>query len=137
MTKLQPYLTFNGQCEAAFAFYEECLGGKTLMMVKFADSPMADQAPPDWGDKVLHATFGFSGQTFGGADLPPGEYKTPQGFSATLNLESAAEADRLFDRLSEEGTVRLPIQATFWAQRFGMLTDQFGTPWMINGGTPD
>jgi len=106
------------------------------MMMRYADSPMADQVSRDWGGKILHATFALSDQTFGGADLPPGEYKTPQGFSVTLNLESAAEADRLFERLSEGGSVRVPMQATFWAQRFGMLADRFGTPWMINGGTP-
>jgi len=69
-----------------------------------------------------------------GADAPPGQYQKPQGFSVMLNIDDAAEADRIFHTLAEKGDVQLPIQETFWARRFGMLVDQFGTPWTINCG---
>ena len=134
--KLNPYLTFNGQCESALKFYEKCLGGKILMMMTYGDSPMAKQMPPDWGKKIIHATFALADQTLGAADAFPGSYQKPQGFSVTLNIDTAAEADRIFKMLAEKGTVQMPVQETFWALRFGMFVDQFGTPWMINCGKP-
>ncbi len=71
-----------------------------------------------------------------GGDAPPGQYEKPQGVAILLSLDDAAEADRIFEALAENGTVQMPIQKTFWAQRFGMLVDQFGTPWLINCGKP-
>ena len=135
--KFNPYLTFNGDCEAAFKFYETCLNGKIVMMMTYGDSPMAKQMPPDWGKKIIHATFSVGDQILGGADSFPGQYQKPQGFSVALNIDTAAEADRVFSKLAEQGTVQMPIQETFWALRFGMLIDRFGTPWMINCGKPD
>ena len=134
--KLNPYLTFNGQCESALKFYETCLGGKILMLMKYEDSPMAKQVPPDWGKKIIHATLALADQTLGAADTFPESYQKPQGFSVTLNIETAAEADRIFKMLAENCTVQMPVQETFWALRFGMFVDQFGTPWMINCGKP-
>ena len=135
--KLNPYLTFNGQCESALKFYEKCLGGKILMMMTYGDSPMAKQMPPDWRTKIIHATFALTDQALGAADVFPESYQKPQGFSITLNIDAAEEADRIFKMLSEKGTVQMPVQETFWALRFGMFVDQFGTPWMINCGKPD
>ena len=129
-----PYLTLDGQCEAAFQFYEQCLGGKIVTMMTYGDSPMAEQAPPGWRQKILHATFALDGQTLGGADVPPEYYQKAQGLSVALNLNDAAEAERVFQALAEEGMVQMPLQQTFWAARFGMLVDRFGTPWMINCG---
>jgi PhnB protein len=134
--RLNPHLAFNGQCEAAFRFYETCLGGQVVMMMTYGDSPLAEQTPPDWRGKVLHATFTLGDHVLTGADAPPEGYQKPQGFSVLLNFEEAdaAEADRIFAALAEGGTVQMPIQETFWALRFGMLVDRFGTPWMINCG---
>src|SRR5262245_59897725 len=132
--KLNPYLSFNGQCEAALKFYERCLGGTIMHITTYSESPMVAKVPADWGKKILHATFTLDDQTIGAADAFPDSYRTPQGFSMTL--ETAAEAERVFSILAEGGTVQLPLQETFWALRFGMLTDQFGTPWMINCGNP-
>ncbi|HMF89342.1 MAG TPA: VOC family protein [Candidatus Angelobacter sp.] len=134
--RLNPYLTFNGQCEAAFKFYEKCLGGKILMMMTYGDSPMAGQTPPDWQKKILHTTLTVGNQVLQGADLTPDRFQKPQGFRVTLNIAATAEAERVFKALAEEGAIEMPIQETFWAQRFGVLTDQFGTPWIINGGEP-
>ena len=136
MIELNPHLGFNGQCEAAFQFYEKCLGGKVVFQIAYGDSPAAKAVPPEWQRKVLHATFKLGEQRLTGADAPPGSYEKPQGFSVTLNIGAAEEADRVFTALAEGGEVHMPIQETFWALRFGMLTDQFGTPWMINCGKP-
>jgi PhnB protein len=132
--QLNPYLTFNGQCEAAFKLYEKCLGGKIVMMLPYGDSPMADQTPPGCRGKILHCTFALGDQVLAGVDAPPERYQKPQGFSVALNLDDAAEAERIFNTLAENGTVQMPLQETFWAVRFGMLVDQFGIPWMINCG---
>lgn len=134
--RINPYLSFDGQCEAALQFYERCLGGKIVYMMTYAQSPVAPQVPPEWGKRIYHATFSFGDQTLGAADAPPGRYQSPQGFSLTLDIDAPAEADRVFERLSEKGTVQMPVQVTHWARRFGVLTDQFGTPWMINCGAP-
>jgi PhnB protein len=131
-----PHLTFNGQCEMAFKFYEKCLGGTIVMMLPYGDSPMADQAPSGWHDKVLHATFALGDQILTGGDEPSASYQKPQGFSILLNIAAADEADRVFEMLAENGVVHNPVQETFWAQRFGMLVDRFGIPWMINCGSP-
>ncbi len=134
--KLNPYLTFNGQCEAALKFYERCLGGKIVMMMTYGESPMAGKLPPDWAKKIIHATFALGDQTLGAADAFPGHYQKPQGFSITLNVDTPAEADRIFKTLPEKGEVQMAVEETFWALRFGMCVDQFGIPWMINCGKP-
>lgn len=134
--QLNPYLTFNGECEAAFEFYAKCLGGKVAMKMTYGDSPMADAAPPDWAKKLLHATLTIGGLVLSGADAPPDSYRKPQGFSVLLSVDGAAEADRIFATLAEDGRVELPLQETFWALRFGMVVDRFGTPWMVSSGKP-
>lgn len=130
--ELNPYLYFNGNCEVAFRFYEQHLGGKIEAVHTFAGSPMENQLPPEWRDKVMHVRMKVGTTVLMGSDAPEGRYRTPQGFSVSLNLKDAAEADRLFEALSKNGTVSMPIQKTFWATRFAMFTDQFGIPWMIN-----
>ena len=134
--RLNPHLTFNGQCQAAFEFYKKCLGGEIVMMMRYGDSPLAEITSPEWGKKIIHATFALGEYVLTGADAPPERYQKPQGFSVLLHLGSAAEADRIFKTLAEKGMVQMPLQETFWALRFGMLVDQFGTPWMINCGKP-
>ena len=127
-----PYLNFNGQCEEAFKFYEKCLKGKIEFLMTHAESPMADKVSPDWGKKVIHATLRFGDSVIMAADAPPQYYEKPQGFSVSLSLTNVAEAERIFNDLSGGGSVRMPLQKTFWAERFGMFTDRFGIPWMIN-----
>jgi PhnB protein len=134
MMQLNTHLTFNGQCEAAFKFYEKCLGGKIGMMMTWGDSPMAKQIPADWHKKIIHATLSLGDSRLTGGDALPDSYQKPQGFGVMVNIDAAAEADRIFNALAEKGAVQMPMQETFWAMRFGMLVDQFGTPWMINGG---
>ena len=95
---------------------------------------MAAQVPMDWQDKILHATLTLGDRQLQGADAPPGRYERPRGFSVALHVATAPEADRIFASLSENGIVQFVLQETFWALRFGMVIDQFGTPWMINCG---
>jgi PhnB protein len=129
---LNPHLSFNDQCEAAFKLYEHCLGGKITFMLTWRDSPMKDQAPPEWQDKIAHATLTLENTSVAGADPLPGQYEQAKGFSLLLNLNNPDEAERIFRTLAENGTVKTPMQQTFWALRFGALLDQFGIPWAIN-----
>ncbi len=130
--QLNPYLSFNGQCEAAFKFYEQCLGGKIEAKMTYGESPMADQTPSEWRNKIMHASLIVGDKVLMGADGPPDQYEEPKGLSVLLGIDDPAEAERIFHALAENGTVRMPIQETFWAARFGMAVDQFGIPWMIN-----
>ena len=93
---------------------------------------MTEKTPVEWRKKILHARLVVDGQVLMGSDAPPEHYEQPKGFSVTINLNSPAEAERIFHALAENGTVKMPIQQTFWAVRFGMLVDRFGIPWMIN-----
>src|SRR6516162_5066711 len=130
--QLNPYLTFDGQCEAAFKFYENVLGGKIEAMMTYGSSPMAEQTPADWRNKIMHARLTVGDKMLMASDAPPDRREAMKGFSVTISLDDPERAERIFHALSEKGTVQMPIQQTFWAARFGMLVDQFGTPWMIN-----
>lgn len=130
--KLNPYLSFNDECKAAFKFYEQCLGGKIDSMMTYGESPMAEQTPPDKLDKIMHASLIVGDSVLMGSDAPPQFMEKPQGFSVSLVFTDPEEAERIFNALAENGTVQMPIQETFWSPRFGMLIDRFGIPWMIN-----
>lgn len=130
--EMNPYLSFDGQCETAFKFYERCLGGKIVAMMTYAGTPMAAQMPAEWHGKIIHACLSAGGRVLMGGDSPPNCHATPTGFSVNVGVDSPAEAERIFADLGENGTVRMPLAETFWAHRFGMLVDQFGTPWMVN-----
>jgi PhnB protein len=134
--QLNPYLVFNGNCEAAFKFYEKVLGGKIEAMLPHEGTPAAEHVPPEWRNKIMHARLSVGDEVLMGSDAPPDRYEAMKGFSVTLGIDRPADAERIFHALAEKGTVRLPIQQTFWAARFGMLVDQFGTPWMINCEQP-
>ena len=135
--QLNPYLIFNGQCETAFKFYEQCLGGKIEAMVSHVGTPAEAHVPPEWRDKIMHARLVVSGEVLMGMDAPPDRYKEPKGFSVSLQFNDTKEAERVFHALAENGKVGMPLQQTFWAARFGMLVDRFGIPWMINGEVDD
>ena len=90
--QLYPNLTFNGQCEAAFKFYEECLHGRAVFMMTYENAPMDLQTPSDWRKKIFHATFALAEFMFAGADAPTGQYQKPQGFALQLNLRDPVEA---------------------------------------------
>jgi PhnB protein len=135
--QINPYLSFNGKCAEAFKFYADVLGGENLMMMTYGESPMAAQTAPEDKDRIMHARLKAGDMMLMGADAPPQFYQPAQGMVVSVSVDAPAEADRIFKALSENGTVKMPIQETFWAQRFGMLIDRFGTPWMVNCEKPD
>jgi PhnB protein len=130
--ELSPYLNFNGQCAAAFTFYERCLGGKIVMMQTHGESPMKDHVPADWHDKIIHARLVVGDKVLMGSDAPPTHYAAPQGMYVSISVASPSEAERIFNALADNGKVSMPFQKTFWSSGFGMLVDRFGIPWMVN-----
>jgi PhnB protein len=130
--QVNPYLNFNGNCEAAFQFYERSLGGKIECLVLHEGTPAEAHTPAEWRKKVLHGRLNLNGQVIMASDCPPEHYQKPQGFSVTLGVKEPGDAEKYFHALAENGKVSMPIQETFWAHRFGMVVDQFGIPWMIN-----
>ena len=132
---INAYLTFNGKCAEAFRFYAKVFGGKLEMMTN-GESPVADQTPPDQRDRILHARLDLGDAVVMGSDAPPQYFSQPQGFSVAIGLGDTAEGERIFQALSEGGTVKMPFAKTFWAERFGMCIDRFGIPWIVNCEKP-
>jgi len=130
--QINPYLLFNGNCEAAFKFYEKVLGGKIDAMMVHEGTPAAEHVSAEWRNKILHARMTIGDKVLMGSDAPPDRYEPMKGFSVTIGIDNPTEAERIFKAFSEKGSVRMPLEKTFWAERFGMVVDQFGTPWMIN-----
>jgi PhnB protein len=130
--ELAPYLNFNGRCAEAFTFYEKVLGGKIEMMQTHGESPMKDNVPADWQDKIIHVRLVVGKMALMGSDAPPAHYNAPQGMQVSLSVDSAADGERIFNELSAGGNVTMPYQKTFWSPGFGMTVDRFGIPWMVN-----
>lgn len=130
--QLVPYLNFNGDCEAAFKFYEVCFKGKIVVMMVHAGTPAQDYVPAEWQNKIMHARLEVGGTVLMGSDTTPDSYVKPVGMNVSIHIDTVAEAERVFHALAQNGTMLMPIEKTFWAARFGMVEDQFGIPWMIN-----
>lgn len=132
---INPYLNFNGTCAEAFRFYTKVLGGKDLQIMTFGDIPPGEEAPPMAESEkglVMHARFTVGDVAIMGSDAPGGRYNKPQGLSVSIGVDTPDEAERIFVALAEGGDIGMPIGETFWAKRFGMVKDRFGTPWMVN-----
>lgn len=130
--KINPYLMFNGNCEAAFKFCEQCLGGKIVMMMTPKKAPSAEHVSAEWHDRIMHVCLDLGERLLMGSDSPPGYFEIPQGFYVQISVDPPTEAERIFHALAENGKIKMPIDQTFWSARFGMLVDHFGIPWMIN-----
>lgn len=130
-----PYLAFDGNCAEAVRFYEQALGARTEILMRNADSPWAADMPREHGDRVMHACLKLpGGGTLYAGDCPPdGRYAGIQGVALALDYDTVEEAQKVFDALAEGGQVTMPPQPTFWAKRWGMLIDRFGTGWIVNG----
>ena len=126
------YLLFNGDCEEALTTYAKIFGGKIEAMLNHEGTPASCQVPPEWQKKILHARINIGNAVLMASDAPPGRYSKPQGFSVNIGLTDIKEAERIFTALSENAAVTMALGETFWAHRFGMLTDRFGIPWMVN-----
>lgn len=129
---INPYLGFDGQCEVAFTFYAKVLKGKILAMIKTSDTPMAATAPAGMKNMVMHARLEVEGTLLMGGDAPPEHVKPMQGCTINISVDTPEEADRIFTALAEGGKIQMPIAETFWAKKFGTVTDKFGTAWMVN-----
>jgi PhnB protein len=132
--KWNAYLTFSGNCADAFRYYERVLGGKIVAMMSHGEMPAESQAqmPPTYKNLIMHARLIAGDNVLMGSDAPPERFEKPQGFSVAIQVDEPTEAERIFAALADNGTVRMPLQETFWAVRFGMLVDRFGIPWMVN-----
>jgi len=126
------YLSFNGECANAINFYEKAIGAKLLFKMTWGESPMAKDYPAETHGLIMHATLAVGDGQLMCADAPPEHYHKPAGISVSLHVKEPAEGARLFAALSENGTVQMPFEKTFWSPGFGGCVDQFGIPWMIN-----
>lgn len=132
--QVQPYLFFDGRCEEAIDFYRSALGAEVTMLMRFKESPEPDtqcMAPPDAGDKVMHASLRIGDTTVLASDGRCTGQPSFQGFSLTLTAPDETEADRLFNSLADGGQVQMPLDKTFFSPRFGMVADRFGVSWMV------
>ena len=128
---VQPYLFFRGRCEEAIEYYSDRLGAEVLMKMRFSDNPEPGDMRPNLKDKIMHASLRINGATIMMSD---GMKSGPLDFECmalTLSVASEAEADKLFDALAADGTVRMPMGKTFFSPRFGAVADKFGVGWMI------
>ncbi len=132
--KLNTYLNYGGNCEQAFRFYEKHLGGKILMMSTFSDLPKEPggaAGAPEMRNGILHARIELGGAILMGSDAPPDRFQPMRSAYLSLTVESNEEAERIYALLKEGGEIFMPMEETFFAFRFAMLRDKFGTSWMI------
>jgi len=131
--QLHTYLNYGGNCEQAFQFYEQHLGGKITFLMRQGEQPKSANVAPEWKNAVLHARMTIGGTELSGADIPPDRFQPMRSAYLTLTVDSTGEAERLYGLLTDGGQIFMPIQQTFFASRFAMLRDRFGTSWMILG----
>ncbi|MTI31974.1 VOC family protein [Xanthovirga aplysinae] len=139
MTTANVYLTFNGNCEEAFNFYQSVFGGEFSYVGKFKDMPPMEGQPPispEHAEKIMHMALPLSEETviMGSDTMEEGDSNHVQGnnFSISIDTDSKNKADKLFDKLTSGGVTKMPMNKTFWGDYFGMLTDKFGINWMIS-----
>lgn len=133
--QITPYLHYAGDCAAAFRFYEQALGGKITFMSTYGEAP-PEAHPPGPDHYVMHATLEIEGAILNASDAPPQWAKPMGGFTVSLQVEDPDKAEAAYAALVEGGQATMPMAETFWAQRFGMLVDKFGVPWMVNCHKP-
>jgi len=135
--KLYTYLNYGGNCQQAFRFYEEHLGGKIHMMMTHGENPSPlGGVPPDWKEAILHARMTIGETELLGADVPPERFQPMRSAYLSLLVDSIDEAERIYGLLSDGGEIFMPMQETFFAFRFAMLRDKFGISWMILNERP-
>ncbi|HUB44044.1 MAG TPA: VOC family protein [Acetobacteraceae bacterium] len=128
--QVQPYLFFDGRCEEAMAFYQQALGAKQIMLMRFKDCPDPSMVPPGGADRIMHARLDIGGNTLLLSDGSGQEHQF-EGFALSITAADAAEAELKFNALAEGGQVRMPLGKTFFSPAFGMLADRFGVSWMV------
>jgi PhnB protein len=129
--KLNTYLNYGGNCREAFRFYERHLGGKITMMMTHSEMPGAKDVPPELQNSILYARMTIGETYVMGSDVPPGRFQPMRSVYLSMAVDTSKEAERIHALLSEGGETFMPMQETFFALRFSMLRDKFGTSWMI------
>lgn len=132
--QMTPYINFRGKCREAMEFYRDLLGGEIVQIFTYGESPMAAEMPGEAGDGIMHSHLVAHGAELMGADGPPVQGDGAGSVSIALNIDDAAEAERIFAGLADGGQVGAEWQKTFWADGFGMCVDRYGTGWLVNGG---
>jgi len=135
--QVNPYIFFNGNCEAALNYYQKVLGARIEAIIRYENAPPDMPTPPEWKQKVMHAKITIDGEVLMASDAPPGHFNPPQGFAVSLQVENPGDAAVRFRQLSDSGTVTMPFGKTFFSNGFGMCIDKFGTPWMVNSPLDD
>lgn len=131
--RLTTYLNFGGNCEEAFRFYEQHLGGTITSLMRHGEAPVPVRTPPEWRNKVLHARLALGGTELLGADVPADRFQPMRSAYLTLGFDSVEETERVYALLVEDGQIFMKMESTFFASRFAMLRDRFGTSWMLLG----
>ncbi|MES2811040.1 MAG: VOC family protein [Bacteroidota bacterium] len=138
MATVNPYLIFNRQCEEAFNFYKSVFGGEFPYIGKFSDMPADENYPPPSdadANRIMHVSLPIGKDTVlmgSDSNSQSGDVKFGDNVSISINTDSKAEADKLFNGLSSDGNITMPLQSTFWGAYFGMFVDKFGVNWMVN-----
>lgn len=130
--QVNPYLSYDGNCEEALKYYEKVLGARIEEMFLYEGGPAEMPVPADYNKKIMHARITIDGEVLMASDAPPGHFQKAQGISIALQVEDPADAERRFKALAEGGTVNMPFGKTFFSNGFGMCIDKFGQPWMVN-----
>jgi len=134
---LEPYLFFDGNCADAMRFYEKALDGKLEMMMKASEAPVKSEHDKDNPNGILHAAVSVQGSRILASDwMSPDPYPGMKGVSLAIAYPTIDEARKKFEALAAGGRVNMPLDKTFWVESFGMVTDKFGTNWMVSGGKP-
>jgi PhnB protein len=128
---LHTYLNYGGNCAEAFKFYEQHLGGKITMMMRHGEAPDQSQVRPEWKHAVLHARITIGDAEISAADVPPDRFQPMRSAYLSLSVDSTQDAERIYALLSDGGQIFMPMEETFFAVRFAMLRDKFGTSWML------
>ena len=130
--KLSTHLGFDGRCAEAMEFYTRTFNGTKQMSMTWGDSPMCDQMTETDRGKIMHYAVDIGGTVLMGADAPAGRYKKPEGLVVSITVEELNKARQVFEELAADGSVQMPFAETFWAKGFGMCTDRYDIPWMVN-----
>lgn len=128
--RMSPHLAFLGNCEEAFRFYHQAFGGELVALIRYGDTP-AGENEPALRDKIVHARLEVGEATLMGSDCGPDRYAAPGGTVTMIRVDTPEEAERVFAALSEGGAASMPMMETFFARRFGAVSDRFGIPWMV------
>jgi PhnB protein len=129
--QMSVHLNFQGNCAEAFAFYAQVFKTKQLFQMKYGDATESAPVPPDWKDKIMHASIPLGDGRLMGCDTPPGRSTPLGGFQVCVETKDEAEVRRIYDALKESGSIQMPLAPTFWSPLFGMCTDKFGVGWMV------